>query len=113
MPRYVIERQYLLPIYERLLIEAPNLQAACREASDEIAHPWSEDAERDFDNARPITITAVAEVPDARYPELQAGDEADHCNLGSVLYDSSLDLLAIPDEFRREDGEGSKTAGFA
>ena len=28
MPRFVIERQYLLPVYEQLLIEAPNLEAA-------------------------------------------------------------------------------------
>ena len=44
MPRYVIERQYLLPVYEHLLIEAPNFETACREALDEIAHPWSENA---------------------------------------------------------------------
>ncbi len=45
MPRYVIERQYLLPIYEHLLIEAPTFDAACHEALDEIFHPWEDDAE--------------------------------------------------------------------
>ena len=48
MPRYVIERQYLLPVYEHLLIEAPNFETACREALDKIAHPWSENAKDDF-----------------------------------------------------------------
>ena len=74
MPRYVIERQYLLPVYEHLLIEAPSLEAACREAVDEIAHPWSENAEQDFDNARAITITEAIRLPDNVYPELRAND---------------------------------------
>ena len=31
MPRYIIERQYLLPVYQRLALEAPDVESACRE----------------------------------------------------------------------------------
>jgi hypothetical protein len=102
MPRYVIERQYLLPMYEQLLIEAPDLEAACRVALDEIAHPWSENAEQDFDNARPVTVTEAVRLPEGEYPELQPGDERDRLCLGDILYNSGLDLLAIPIEFADE-----------
>jgi hypothetical protein len=40
MPRYVIERQYLVPMFEHILVEAPSFDAACREAIDEFAQPW-------------------------------------------------------------------------
>jgi hypothetical protein len=32
MPKFVIERQYLLPIYQRLIIDAPDIATACQEA---------------------------------------------------------------------------------
>jgi hypothetical protein len=32
MPKFVIERQYLLPIYQRLIICAPDIATACQEA---------------------------------------------------------------------------------
>jgi hypothetical protein len=32
MPKYVIERQYLLPVYQRLVVEADTPEAACGEA---------------------------------------------------------------------------------
>jgi hypothetical protein len=32
MPKFVIERQYLLPIYQRLIIDAPDIMTACQEA---------------------------------------------------------------------------------
>ena len=39
MPIFVIERQYLLPVYQHLVIEAPDLAAACKEAI-EGEHDW-------------------------------------------------------------------------
>jgi hypothetical protein len=107
MPRYVIERQYLLPVYEQLLIEAPNFEAACCEALDEIAHPWSEDAEEDFDNARPATITEAVELPEAH-----VGDAAEHAGLGHLLYDSGFDPLPIPPAFTEEANRGD-AVGFS
>ena len=111
MPRYVIERQYLLPVYEQLLIEAQTFEAACREALDEIAHPWSEEAKEDFDSARPVTLTQAVELPEEMAPELQVGDEADHAGLGYLLYNSGLDPLPIPAELT--EGDDGEAVGFA
>ena len=30
MAKFAIERQYLLPIYQRLIIDAPDIATACR-----------------------------------------------------------------------------------
>ena len=51
MPRYVIERQYLLPVYQHLAVEAPDLDTACREALDDGEHDW-EDAQEDYESSR-------------------------------------------------------------
>lgn len=112
MPRYVIERQYLLPVYEHLLIEAPDFENACREALDEIAHPWSENAKDDFESARATTITEAVELPASIFPELQVGDEEGQGGLGTVLYHSGLDPLPVPAEFREADREDEKV-GFS
>jgi hypothetical protein len=108
MPRYVIERQYLLPVYEQLLIEASSLDAACREALDEFAHPWGGDAKEDFDNARPVTITEAVE-----FPEAQIGQESEHAGLGYLLYHSGLDPLPIPAEFVEGAADDPEVVGFA
>jgi hypothetical protein len=107
MPRYVIERQYLLPVYEQLLIEAPNLDAACQEALDEIAHPWGGDAKEDIDNARPVTITEAVELPEAH-----VGDEAERGGLGHLLYTSGLDPLPVPAEFVEGAADDPEVVGF-
>jgi hypothetical protein len=37
MPRFVIERQYLLPMYQHIVVEAQNLEEACKKGiSDDI-----------------------------------------------------------------------------
>jgi hypothetical protein len=71
--RYVIERQYLLPIYQHLIIEAGSAEEACRKA---IEHDDWEDAKEDGDGARETTITALRPVPDGQEPD----------NLGDFLY---------------------------
>jgi hypothetical protein len=61
MPKYVIERQYLVPMYQHIVVEAETLDAACEMAvSDDIA--W-DTQEMDSDNARKTTPTVVKEVP--------------------------------------------------
>lgn len=45
MPRYVIERQFLVPVYEHILVKAPGLEAACREALDDNAQPWGDESQ--------------------------------------------------------------------
>jgi hypothetical protein len=99
MPRYVIERQYLLPVYEQLLIEAPNLDAACREALDEDAHPWTENAEEDFDTAGAVIVTRAVEL--SQWPLFGLGENEDPnlISLGNALYNAGLDPLPIPAEF--------------
>jgi hypothetical protein len=99
MPRYVIERQYLLPVYEQLLIEAPSLDAACREALDEEAHPWSEDAKEDFDTAGPVIVTRAVELSDRPRFGFEGNDEPDPVSPGNALYSDGLDPLPIPAEF--------------
>jgi hypothetical protein len=60
MPKYVVERQYLLPVYQRLVIEADTVEEACENAID---HDDWEDAVEDGDSARPTSINAVKRIP--------------------------------------------------
>jgi hypothetical protein len=71
MPRYVIERQYLVPLHEHIFVEAESLEEACRQALDEHAQPWGDDTELDFDNSRPVTVAQAVELADGVFPELQ------------------------------------------
>ena len=67
MPKFVIERQYLVPMYQHIVVEAENLEDACKKGiSDDI--DW-DTQEMDCDSARATTITAAKIVP--------AGYEAD------------------------------------
>lgn len=102
MPRYVIERQYLLPVYEQLLIEAPSLDVACRAALDEETHPWGEDATEDYDTAGAVTVTRAVELP-ARQPfGFDEGDGPEEISLGDALYGAGLLPLPIPVEFTED-----------
>ena len=51
MPLFTVERQYLVPVYEHLTIEAVDADAACHAAVDEDAHPW-DDPKTDYESAR-------------------------------------------------------------
>ena len=61
MPKYVVERQYLFPVYQRLVIEANTVEEACEKAID---HDNWEDAVEDGDSARATSINAVKRIPD-------------------------------------------------
>jgi hypothetical protein len=113
MPRYVIERQFLVPMYEHIFIDAPDLETACREALDDYAQPWGDDAKLDWDSVRSTTIAQAVEVPEDLFPELKSADDADHRDLSNVLYDSGLALLAIPEEFAEPDEDGRASIGFS
>ena len=112
MPRYIIERQYLVPMFEHILVEAPTLLDACREAVDDVAQPWGDEAELCFDDARPTTVTCAVELPDGFEPELQVGNGDDRDTLSSFLYSLKLDHLPIPDEFGRGDETPENSVGF-
>ena len=75
MPKFVIERQYLLPIYQRLIIDAPDITTACQEAVED--DDWKS-TEEDGDGSGATTINAAREIPEGlieqigrQYPFLQ------------------------------------------
>ena len=37
MPKFVIERQYLVPMYQHIIVEADNLEEACEKADSTIS----------------------------------------------------------------------------
>jgi hypothetical protein len=62
MPKFVIERQYLVPMYQHINVEAETLGGACKIGiSDDI--DW-DTQEMDCDSARATTITAAKIVPE-------------------------------------------------
>ena len=61
MPKFVIERQYLVPMYQHIAVEAESLEKACKKGiSDDI--DW-DTQEMDSDGARATTITGAKLVP--------------------------------------------------
>jgi hypothetical protein len=90
MPKFVIERQYLVPMYQHIVVEAENLEEACKKGiSDDI--DW-DSQEMDCDSARVTTITETKIVPE--------GSEADQAH--SLIIASRdpkglpLDMLTLP-----------------
>src|ERR1700740_3235848 len=60
MPKFVIERQYLVPMYQHTVVEAATLEEACNKGiSDDI--DW-DTQEMDCDGARKTTLTFVKEI---------------------------------------------------
>ena len=114
MPCYVIERQFLVPMYEHIFVEAPSLAEACRRAIDYYAEPWGEEGTKiDYDNARSTTIEQAVEIPEDLFPELRSRGDADNYDLSLVLYDSGLDPLPIPEEFADPTEEPESKVGFS
>jgi hypothetical protein len=61
MPKFVIERQYLVPMYQHIVVEAENLEETCKKSvSDDI--DW-DTQEIDSDGARKTTLTFIKEIP--------------------------------------------------
>jgi len=100
----VIERQYLLPIYQHLVIEASDLDAACKEAV-EGDHDW-EGAVEDGDNARPTTVSGAKLVP----PNFAEDNRAGHIHLAEFLYEEEIrpnggptgPALTIPPDYQTD-----------
>jgi hypothetical protein len=97
MPAYAIAREYKLPIYQHLIIEAPDLPAACRQAID--YDDWQTSSE-DYDGCGPTYLTAAVAVPEHR-----AGEDGGH-----LLY-SDLPYLEIPAEFADDDEQKPLSTG--
>ncbi len=110
MPKFVTERQYLVPMYQHIVVEAENLEMACEMAvSDDIA--W-DTQEMDSDNARATTLTAAKVIPDgydvdALQHVLIVGTDPkslplDMLSLAAFLYEDEAKTgsrLKIPAEF--------------
>ena len=99
MPRYIIERQYLLPVYQHLAVEAPDLDTACRDALDDGEHDW-EDAQEDYESSRPATIISAVEI--ASQEEWVIATKSQYERSG-LMYDGRHQLIEIPAEFTERD----------
>jgi hypothetical protein len=114
MPNFVIERQYLVPMYQHIVVEAENLEEACKKAtSGDI--DW-DTQEMDCDSARATTITAAKIVPEgyeadqphsliiaSRDPR---GLPLDMLSLATFLYESEAKTgprLEIPAQFTEDE----------
>jgi hypothetical protein len=104
MPRYIIERQYLVPVYEHVLIEAQTLEDACRRATDDIEEPWGDDVRTDYESSGPTTIQLAVEVPEPI--------DLNVVSLSHLLYNAGLEVLSIPDTFADEGHYPSNGVGF-
>jgi hypothetical protein len=96
MPRYAIERQYLLPVFHHLIVEVPDgpdaLDRACRAAVDNDDWPEA-DTKQDFDNAWPTTVVSAVVVDEQHRDEDPTW----------LLYEAGLPGCEIPDAYT--DGE--------
>ena len=114
MPKFVIERQYLVPMYQHIVVEAENLEEACKKGiSDDI--DW-DTQEMDSDSARATTITEAKVVLEG-YEADQAhsltiasrdpkGLPLDMLSLATFLYEHEAktgQLLEIPAKFTNDE----------
>ena len=95
MLKYVVERQYLLPMYQRLLIEADTVGEACEKAID---HDDWDDAVEDGDGARATSINAVKCIPaNVNVADLdfdpQDPTSQNTYSLGSFLYEGDTSTI--------------------
>jgi hypothetical protein len=110
MPKFVIERQYLVPMFQHIVVAAETLEEACKKAiSDDM--DW-DTQEMDCDSARATTITEAKMVPEgyeadqihsliiaSRDPR---GLPLDMLSLATFLYEEEAKtgpLLEIPTKF--------------
>ena len=63
MPKFAIERQYLVPMYQHIVVEAGSLEEACEKPISEDIN-W-DTQEMDSDSARRTTITNIKVILDA------------------------------------------------
>ena len=111
MPKFVIERQYLVPMYQHIAVEAESLEEACQNGiSDDI--DW-DTQEMDSDNARKTTITNAKLIPEDKFnANTGAGVLFDRTErprgygLAAFLYENEAEtgpLLEIPKQFTDEE----------
>lgn len=89
MPRFLIERQYLVPVYQHIAVEADSIEAACKAAVDSTPphDDWSGNVV-DWEQARETTVTMIV-------PNVAA--DADPNDINTALSGPKVD---VPPEFR-------------
>jgi hypothetical protein len=114
MPKFVIERQYLVPMYQHIVVEAETLEVACKKGvSDDL--DWDTQG-MDCDSARATTITNAKMVPEgydvdqthsliiaSRDPK---GLPLDMLSFATFLYENEAKtgpLLEIPAKFTEDE----------
>ena len=65
MPVYTVERQYLVPAFQHITLEAESPEAAMRAAMDESRFPWGDNTTTDYEGARAHHISGAWEGEDA------------------------------------------------
>ena len=114
MPKFVIERQYLVPMFQHIVVEAETLEEACKKGiSDDI--DW-DTQEMECDSARATTVTEAKIVPEgyeadqvhsliiaSRDPK---GLPLDMLSLATFLYEDEARTgprLEIPAKFTKDE----------
>ena len=114
MPKFVIERQYLVPMYQHIVVEADNLEEACEKAvSDDI--DW-DTQEMDCHSARATTIAEAKVIPEGYEADVvhsliiasrdPRGLPLDMLSLATFLYEDEAKtgpLLQIPAKFTEDE----------
>lgn len=59
MPMFTVERQYLVPVYEHITLEAETAEAACRAAVDEDLHPLGDNPKTDYESSRETCVSGI------------------------------------------------------
>jgi hypothetical protein len=101
MPKFVIERQYLAPTIQHVIVEADDLAAACQKVVEEEGDldDWDDSWEGEH---RDTTITHAKLVPDGYDLNAPTTDDPDGRHwkpLTRFLYsDDTGPMLDIPDE---------------
>jgi hypothetical protein len=91
MPKYLIERQFLIPVYHHLVVEADTPEEACGEAIER--DDWS-DAIDNYESARATTITAIREVTDE--------EKLQDLGLSGFVCETGAELIEVPEHFANE-----------
>jgi hypothetical protein len=106
-PDAVIQREYLLPVYQYLVIEADTFEEACAEAVGP-EHDW-DNAEEDYDGSLSTTITNAKMVPGGTVVgpfHDTVVTKTQEMTLGTFLYENEEEtgpVLPIPDLHRTEE----------
>lgn len=100
MTFYTVERQYMVPVYQHLVVEADSVEEACRKAIE--CDDWST-SKQDDDGARPTHVTAIREGAPADHDHERDGPCADGSDPDVYLLEGAGQHHPVPDEFAESD----------